>query len=742
MLNQMEQAETVGAIAPDLLLPLTGIQNFVWFHQRMDPSATPYNIGNLLHISGVLDVEKFTAAHDLMLQQTDCLRIRFSEIDNAPFQSVTPFEHSPIEIWDLRNAANPEVEGEQLLRSIEKKPFNLLKDALYRFGLIRTANNRWIFFTFFHHLIIDAVGGSKIFTDLEEFFLKIGSDVASDNQIANQLSWMYAVKDYQRYKSSEQWLSDQAFWSDKLAGLEKPASLSDQSIKRAELSLPGSAFYKLDRKQYETICEWGLKSGRSAYAGFATAAIVYLTKFSNSKDICIGTPNAGRNKITRNLIGMLANATPLRIQISDEDLISDILLKTSKELRSGLRHTQYPYGEITQDRRKSNLDAPFSLIVNYLALKQVVYFGDAVGVVETWGAGPVSDMEIHIFDRMDGGPIDIRLDFNQERYSKDEAQAHLDRFAQLLIRLPDFSSKRLVETELLPEQEVTKILSDSRGPEFSWDKEELLLDDLFSRAVADSPNKPAILFSHDEQIKSLSYIELDERSNQMARFLIAQKVGPESIVGIVLQRSPELLTSILAVLKAGAAYLPIDPSYPTERIEHMLIDSRTTLMLSTSSIYNALKESLSVSLPKVITLDDEELHKEIKATYSKDALLDSDRLQALDDKNIAYVIYTSGSTGLPKAVCVPHTGVINTARAKVNHLKIHRDSRVLQFASHAFDGSVQEIFSTFYARATLVLPPSGLGMDNVAYLPDYLQKFAVTHATLPQLLWRYWKTRL
>jgi amino acid adenylation domain-containing protein len=477
-----------------------------------------------------------------------------------------------------------------------------------------------------------------------------------------------------------------------------------------------------------------LKSGRSAYAGFATAAIIYLAKITNLKDICIGTPNAGRNKITRNLIGMLANATPLRIQINDDDLISDILLKTSRELRSGLRHTQYPYGEITQDRRKANLEPPFSLIVNYLALNQVVHFGDAIGVVETWGAGPVSDMEIHIFDRMDQGPINVRLDFNQERYSQEVAQKHLDRFAHLLVQLPASSDRQFADMDALMDEEIKELLFNSSGPEFQWTRQDLILPDLFAKAVAKNPNKPALIYMRDDQVLSLTYEELDRRSNQLARYLISNQLGSENIVGLFLHRSPELIIGMLAILKAGAAYLPIDPDYPSDRIEHILNDSKASLVLGLTSTYHQCQKDLLIQLPKLIAMDDEVLKTKIENEFDDKTIQDIDRIRPLLPENLAYIIYTSGSTGRPKGVSVPHAGVINMARAKVNTLKIEPDSRLLQFASHAFDGSVQEIWPTFFAGASLVLPPGGMRMDTVAFLQEYLNKFSISHVTLPPSL--------
>ena len=734
MSNTIEIAEESGEPSLKVVLPLTGIQTFLWFHQRIDSAQTPYNIGNLLHIHGELDIDRFTQAHHQMLKETDCLRIRFSELDNLPYQSIAPYEEIPLKVWDFSDSSDPQAEAQELLKDIELQPFNLLQDSLYRFGLVKLGKDRAIFFTFFHHLIIDAVGGSKIFNLLENLFENIPPEVLERSEKAPVLSWMYAAEDFQRYKSSEQWNVDEEYWKEALKGLGKSVSLSDQPLKRTDLSSPGSLHYGLDRKEYERICQWGLSEGRSAYIAFATAGIIYLSRATHSDDVCIGTPNSGRNKITRNLIGMLANATPLRVQIADEDKVEDVLKKASRELRSGLRHTQYPYGEITLNRRKENLEAPFSLIINYLPLEQVVQFGAAKGIVETLGAGPVADMEIHIFDRMDQGPIDVRMDFNLSRYSRVQAEEHLERYIQLLKKLPDLAKSPVAMVTTLLDQEKKDLFDVATGPDLHYETIDLTIPALFAKSVRLYPDNPAILYEADGELQSITYAELDQRSNRMARFMISQKIGPECIVGILLTRSPDLLVCILATLKAGAAYLPIDPDYPADRIEHMLRDSEAQYVISTSSIYQALSRELDLTLPNLIAIDDATFQSTLLSDFSEIGISDSERMSPLLPKNLAYVIYTSGSTGKPKGVSVPHAGVINTARAKVDALKILAHSRVMQFASHAFDGSVQEIFSTLSTGATLVLSAGSMKMNTIANLEEFLHKFSVTHVTLPPAL--------
>jgi amino acid adenylation domain-containing protein len=343
-------------------------------------------------------------------------------------------------------------------------------------------------------------------------------------------------------------------------------------------------------------------------------------------------------------------------------------------------------------------------------------------------------MEIHIFDRMDQGPIDVRMDFNLSRYSRIQAEGHLQRYIQLLKKLPDLAKSPVAMVSTLLDQEKKDLLDVARGPELHYETPDLTIPALFAKSVRLYPDNPAILYEANGEVQSISYAELDQRSNRMARFLISQKIGPERIVGILLPRSPDLLVCILATLKAGAAYLPIDPDYPADRIEHMLRDSGAQYVISASLIYQSLLKGLDLSLPKFISIDDATFQATLLSDFSETGISDQERITPLLPKNLAYIIYTSGSTGKPKGVSVPHAGVINTAKAKVDALKILAQSRVMQFASHAFDGSVQEIFSTFSAGATLVLPTGSIQMNTVANLEEFLRKFSVTHLTLPPAL--------
>ena len=709
--------------------PLAGAQRFVWFHQRINPDCTAYNIANIVHIKGDLNQVAFLAAHDSMLASTESVRLRFVDLSGEPFQYVAPFEPGHLPVWDFSAEGDADTAAEHFLLALEKHPFDLERDTCYRYGLLKLAQDRWIFFTFFHHLVIDALGGAFLIN-------AVASAYESNETTASapaSVSWTIAASDDQTYQDSTTWAADQKFWEDKLTGLEAPVSLCPRPFKRMDLSVPASVQTQISRENYEKITQWGVAHGRSAYAGLATAVVIYLSKMSGSHDVCIGSPTSGRTKKSRYTIGMLANAVPVRVGLATSDSLKDIVQKVGREVRSGLRHNSFPFGEIAQLRRQQHLEAPFSVLVNHLVINGAPAFGNAIGKIETWGAGPVADLEVQIFDNNDNGPIVFRLDFNVERYTAEQAQQHLERLAHLIKIAPFHTDTPLAAISLLDSTERTQVLEQSSGTMIDLSRHGMTIPAMFSSRAQQFAEAVAIISENDTGLTELTYAELEARSNKLARYLISQGIGAEQVIAVLLNRSPELIVTLLAIMKAGAVYLPIDPDYPASRIEFLLLDSHARRVITRLNYHDSVTNAVQDKLPEMIDLDDYITQQRIEALPGL-MVEDADRLVALRPENLAYVIYTSGSTGTPKGVAAPHRGVINLAYAKATVLAIHTGDHVLQFASHAFDGSVQEIFSTLFAGASLVLPVSGMRMDTAANLPEYLVRYGVTHATLPPAL--------
>jgi len=713
---------------PVMHQPLASAQRFVWYHQLINPACPAYNVGQFIRIKGPIDIPALNRAHDCLVASTEIFRLRFGSVQGEPYQRVVQAEPIELELTDLRQAKNPEADADALLQQFELDPIDLENGPHYRFGLIRLTDEDWIYYSLFHHLMIDAPGAAYFTQALAECYRNRATEFVDRN-----ISWTEAIAQDAAYKLSPAWSEDKAFWQEKLAGVPSPATLCPKPFKRLDLSRPLSVTTNMPRALYTEITKWGVATGRSAYASFATAVTIYLSKMTGTTDICVGTPTAGRSKNTRTLMGMLANAVPLRVAVESAETVSELIRRIARETRIGLRHNRFPYGEIAAMHRQMNLDAPFSFLINHLVFEQHVNFGDATGLVETRGAGAIADLELQIFDRSDDGPVQIRLDYNGERYHEQQALEHLTRLYHLLSQLPSLTDTPIANISILDLDEQARILKNSTGRALALDPAIRHLPALFEAQVTKQPNAAALMYSDEGRPTTLSYAELDERANQLARYLIRQGVGSEQTVSILLRRSPELIVAMLAVLKTGAAYLPLDPDYPAARLQYLIEDRNAQHIISISEHLQVAELEDALRQQKRIDLEDFAVSLTIQSLDGT-TITDAQRLRPLLPDNLAYIIYTSGSTGNPKGVGVPHRGVLNMAHAKGEYLAIQAGDRVLQFASHAFDGSVQEIWSAFAAGATLVLPANSMRMNTAANIAEHLEQFAVTHATLPPAL--------
>ncbi len=709
-------------------VPLTSAQRFIWYHQLINPSCPAYNVAQFIRIKGPVDLSAMNSAHDCIVRGTEIFRLRFGSEQGEPYQYVVPARGTELERWDLRASNEPEADARKLLEKLELEPIDLENGPHCRFGLIRVADQDWIYYSLFHHLIIDAAGAAYFTEAMAECYRTRATEFIDRN-----ISWTEAVDQDIHYKSSPVWNEDKAFWKEKLAGVSSPATLCSKPLKRLDLSRPLSVSMDMPRALYSEITQWGVSTSRSAYATFATAVMLYLSKMTGGSDICVGTPTAGRVKNTRTIIGMLANAVALRVPVLGTETVSELTKRIARETRIGLRHNRFPYGEISSMYRQMNLDAPFTFLINHLVFNQLINFGDATGLVETRGAGAIADVELQIFDRSDDGPVQIRLDYNAERYSEEQARDHLLRLYRLLARLPSLTDTPIASIAVLDSDEQSQVLRQSSGTPFELDPAIQHLPALFETQVLKQPNAAALMYEDQGRLAELTYAELDERANQLARYLIRQGVGTEQTVSILLRRSPELIVAMLAILKTGAAYLPLDPDYPAERLKYLIEDSASQHVISISEYLQVPELEEALGDQKRIDLEDFAVSLNIQ-TLDASTITDSQRLRPLLPDNLAYIIYTSGSTGNPKGVGVPHRGVLNMAHAKDLYLDIQSGDRVLQFASHAFDGSVQEIWSAFAAGATLVLPANAMRMNTAANIAEHLEQFSVTHATLPPAL--------
>jgi non-ribosomal peptide synthetase component F len=397
------------------------------------------------------------------------------------------------------------------------------------------------------------------------------------------LSWLEAVQEDDDYRNSPQWDEDRQYWQETLTGIDVPASLTSQPAILGDLQVCQTTSVHLERTDFESILSWAKEHHLSPYPCFAAAVATYLSRMTGQQDLCLGCPTDGRNRKTRSTPGMLTNVLSLRSHVAAQATLLAVARQFSLQLKQALRHRQFPFGEIVKQRLQHNQSEPFSMLVNLESFDHHADFGTAQGSLYTESSEPVADLQLFIFDRNDEGPIELRLAYHPKRYTALQAHQHLVNIAQLTKLLPHYGQESIASLSLLDPSQRAGIIEASDGPTQDLSAQPLTLAALFAAQVAASPRAPALIFEQSMgEHASMDFAELDARSNQLARHLISLGCGPDHIVAVLLDRSPQLIVAMLAILKAGAAYLPLDPELPTSRLQFMLADSQTRLLLSAS----------------------------------------------------------------------------------------------------------------------------------------------------------------
>jgi len=715
-----------------VIQPLTGAQRNVWFHQRIDLKATSYNAGQHIVIEGHLDTERLDRIQQALATQTEVLHVRFVESDQEPYQAHFALDVPMLAQWDLREDPTPELTGEKLLYAQQHLPFDLQNGPLFRFGLIRLADERWIWFWFYHHIIMDGAGVASMLSRLVQSYCA--------NELIppeTSLTWSQAVQEDWAYRQSSQWQADLEYWMQTLESIQIPATLSAHPPLLGDLQVCQTVSNELDRNDFNQIIAWGKENNLSAYPCFGAAVLAYLSRMTGETDLCLGCPTDGRNRRTRATPGMLTNVLSLRAKVALQDSLVDIARQLSIQLKQALRHRQFPLGEIVKHRLRQNLSEPFSILVNLESFDHLADFGTAQGTLYTRTSEPIADLQLFIFDRHDNGTVELRLAYNARRYSESEAKTHLSRMTQLIKSLPSASESNSPSLSLLDSTQRDNVIRESCGPLTELSAQPQNLPALFAAQLARTPDGCALLFeqSADQATDaSMSFAELDAQSNQLARHLIATGIAADQIVAILLERSPQMIVAMLAVLKAGAAYLPLDPDLPASRLQFMLTDSQSQLLLTSNVRAQALQQGLASltphtaepqnALPTLLDLTDPQVQHLLQALPTQE-ISAQERPQPLLPEHLAYLIYTSGSTGTPKGAGNTHHAVVNRLLWMQDTMRLGTQDRVLQKTAIGFDVAVWEWFLPLMTGAALVIARPE-GQKDPAYLKSVIEQHRVS----------------
>ncbi|MEV7230855.1 amino acid adenylation domain-containing protein [Polymorphospora sp. NPDC051019] len=698
--------------------PLSAAQQALWFAQQLDPDNPVYNCAHYVDLRGPLDLDRLVAAVRAVTAGTDVLNLTFGTDGHEVWQAHRPAEPEPT-VVDLRDRPDPEKHAADLMRTDAARPVALTGDDLARQMLLRLGPEHTVWYLRAHHILLDGFGFSMLVEQVAAGYAALGRGESADPHFAGLAD---LLAEETAYDGSERAATDRRYWLDRLAGLPDAVSLTDHAAPT------GHHYLRLDGELGERGSErlHGLAEAcQVTWAELVFAATAtYLHRMTGARDLVLGVPVTGRlGSVAARVPATVVNVLPLRLAVPAGSTLRDLAARVRAELRAGRRHQRYRYERLQRDLGMVGTGRRlFGPQVNIKPFGQDVAFGACAGRVHYLATGPTDDFEVTASLAPDTGRLRLTVDANPKTYSADRVAAHRDRLAHLLEILGDLDPDTPLDTiPVLTPTEGHRVLrgwNDTGHPVPAG-----TLTDLLDHAATGHPD--AVAVAADAGVPdaggTLTYTELHRQANRLAHWLILRGAGPGTLVAVALPRSADLVVALLAVLKSGAGYLPLDLSYPADRLAFMLDDARPTCLLTLSTMDSPASGDAG---PGRIELDRPETAA-LLASLPDTAPGDTDRRRTLRAGDTAYAIYTSGSTGRPKGVLVPHRGIVNRLAWMQHEYRLTGDDRVLQKTPYGFDVSVWEFFWPLTTGATLVVARPD-GHRDPAYLADLIRRERVT----------------
>ncbi|NEB36911.1 non-ribosomal peptide synthetase [Streptomyces sp. SID14515] len=689
----------IGRVDREGPLPASSAQRQLWFLDRLHGGNAAYNVPFALRVDGPLDLDALRGALQDLVDRHEMLRSVLGEEDGGPVLRISPALPLDIACTDVPGATPEAVEAEILRRMADAAqiPFDLTEGPLLRAAVFRSGpgTGRHYLFLNFHHVVTDGWSESLFSREFWQFY---EGRVSGTPAAPPALALGYA--DYAGWEQESLVGGDLRrqvdHWKTELAGELPVLRIPADRPRPARPTFEGGTLLAtlpddLER-QLKVVCR---RDGVTAFSVLLTAFDVLLHRYTGEEDIIVGAPVANRTrKEFEGVVGFFVNTVALRNQVPGGATLAELQRRTHENLLSAQANQEAPFGRVVEELapdRDPGLNPVFQVMCNYLDLREEPRApGLDVRFLEIEDRVTRFDLEAHF----EAGPESTvcRFVYSRDLYDEDRVRRMADHYLAVLRAQLTTPEARIDDIVLLAPEEHTREITGHNATEAPVAG--ATLPALVEEQVARTPGAPAVVFEEE----TLTYAELNERANRLAHTLIARGAGPERSVALLVPRSPEMIVALLAVFKSGAAYVPVDPDYPRDRVAYLLGDAAPALTIAHSRTAGLVPEGAERLL-----LDDPALIAETAARPATDPT-DAERTAPLTALNTAYVIYTSGSTGRPKGVLMPAAGPRNLILWQRDTMAGMTGVRTAQFTAVGFDVSVQEILSTLISGKTLVVP--------------------------------------
>lgn len=686
-------------------LTLSASQKGIWIHSHFNVINPAYNIPFTYHLTGKLNIEVFNKAINILFNRHPVVFSVFGQKDGNPYFDIIP-KPVTVNLIDYSNL-NPEI-GKEKIYSFAgedtRKVFDIESGPLFRLYLLKRNDSDFYFHATIHHLIFDGWSWNIFVHDFRKIY-----DSLIYNRDANLEPIDFQYYDYSIWQESyDNKINEEIskkFWIENLKDCSTKLNFPyDHPRKETPTGFGAKEYIKITPAHSSFLRELSKKANTTLFPTLLSSLGILLQKYSGENDICLGTAitNRPQTKLEK-IFGLFINTTIIRLKIGENTRFGNLINSTRNAVIEAISHKELSFEKLVETvktERALNINPFFQVSMvwlNELAIPMDLDGIKGERVTLNTGVSPF-DITFYLWDN--GDFIEGEIEYNIDILERETIIRLKDNFIKLLQSIIEDPDQLISDINIISDNE-KKILDEINSTDVPVP--DFLAHDYFEMQVLKNPLKTAVISGN----KSLTYNELNDQSNQLARHLHSLNVKPGEVVGICLERSLEMVISILGVLKAGGCYLPLDPTFPDERVCTMLEDSGAETLITNSS----LKDKFRIITKTSFVVFDSDRDKIRNYSPLKPDI-------NINSQSLAYIIYTSGSTGKPKGVKIRHHSLVNLIQSLSKTPGVHKNDTLLAIGSPSFDISVSEIFLPISNGATLVLASTqdindGISINNL-----------------------------
>ncbi|MFE3500153.1 amino acid adenylation domain-containing protein [Kitasatospora sp. NPDC059160] len=680
--------------------PLTHNQQALWFLRQLHPDGFAYNIGGAVEVRAELDPELMFTAFAHLVARHPGLRAAFTAEQGRPVQRIRAEAVADTALFDVEGRPWEEIHA--LIVREYRRPYDLAEDPLVRLRLFRRGPDRWVLMKAVHHIVSDAI---STFTFIEELFevyqaLRRGRTPELPPVAARYLDFLNHQNRFLAGPQAQRMLD---YWRGHLpAGMPVLALPTDKPRPAVQTHNGASEFFRIDEELTARVHELARANGATPFMVLLGAYYLLLHRWSGQPDIVVGSPVTGRTQEEfASVYGYFVNPLPLHVSLAGEPTVTELLARVRESVLGGLDNQEYPFPLLVErlglqhdPSRSAVFQAMFILLTHKVAVERFGYRLEYIELPEEEGQ---FDLTLSAYEDRADNCFHCVFKYNSDLFEPGTVQrlaAHYRNLLDAMTRAP--AAEPVGRLRILDEAERRLVLEEFSGAGRRIDHD-VPLPELIAKAAAEHPEAVAVVVPGRDGVRRLSYGELDRRSQRAAARLRELGAGEGSVVAVCLDKSPELVTTLLAVWRAGAAYLPLDPGHPADRLAHQLADAGATLVV----VDERHREAADLPARPVTPAD---LDRPAAAAGP---------LPAADPDRPAYLIHTSGSTGRPKGVLVQHRQLAAATAGWRAEYRLDTEARVhLQMAGTAFDVFTGDLARALGTGGTLVLVDRELLFDT------------------------------